>query len=203
MTTSVITNGNMITQYTTSMLTRARNISCHKSGLVKGENDSCFHPPIHFTNFTACISRFHTESENLLLLLHISHFNMSIIHPQQYLCPDTDKIVVAYQKGTRSWKTFPLYYLFTCTSCLYFKQYFNRPHAVKLLSWTAWPLKVGLMGWPETSVQNDQSQNSRDIETTVLYILHSIWYRTLTWIEHYIFFLNSSSERYGSPCNCA
>jgi hypothetical protein len=83
-----------------------------------------------------CISRFHTEFEDLLLLLHISHFNMSTAHSQQFLYPYTDKIALANQNGRTSRQQFPLHYLFTCTSCLYFK-HFIRPHAVKLLSWTA------------------------------------------------------------------
>lgn len=86
-----------------------------------------------FTNFTAHISRFHTEFEYLLLLLCISHFIISNVHSQPPLCSYTDKIPVPSQKGTRSRQKFPLYYLFTCTSCLYYKHHFIRPHALDCL----------------------------------------------------------------------
>jgi hypothetical protein len=70
--TSVITNGNMITQCSMSMMTRACNISCQKSCPFKEENYSFF-----FINFTAHISRMHTEFEDLLLLpcMSIQHLH--------------------------------------------------------------------------------------------------------------------------------
>jgi hypothetical protein len=96
----------------------------------------------------------HTEFEDPLLLLCISHFNISTLHSLPPLCPVTDKIAVPHQKGTRSRHKFPLYYLFTCTSCLYYQQHFIRPHAVQLLPWTAWLLHMDLIGCPKMLVWN-------------------------------------------------
>jgi hypothetical protein len=65
----------------------------------------------YFINFTAHISRLHTEFEDLLLFLCISHFNISTLHSPPPLCPVTDKIAVPHQKGTRSRHNVLLVYL--------------------------------------------------------------------------------------------
>ena len=126
MRTSVITNGDMITHYSLSMMTKHATAAAKSPVLLK-ENITHY-----FINFTAHISRLHTEFEDLLLFLCISHFNISTLHSPPPLCPVTDKIAVPHQKGTRSRHKYPLYYLFTCMSCLYCKQHFIRPHAVQL-----------------------------------------------------------------------
>jgi len=116
------------------------------------------------------------------------------------LCPLTDKIAVPHQNGTRSRYKFPIYYLFTCTSRLYDKQHFIRPHALQLLPWTASPLQMGLIGCPKMLVWNyhftlHYIPEQHRYQNYCPYILHRTLYSTLTWKQGYIYiFLNSSSE---------
>lgn len=195
MRTSVITNGNMITQYSMSMMTTACNISCQKYNPFKEENYSFFHK-FHCPYFQDAyriwrpvVTSLHQSFQHLLSPLTTT--SLSIYRQNRSS---------TRQRGTRSRHKFPLYYLFTCTSCLYYKWHFIKPHAVQLLPWTAWTLQMGLIGCPKMLVwkchlHSIKSRNSTDIKIIVQHSTFDIIQHTHLKTRLYIFSFNSSSGR--------
>lgn len=183
MRTSVITNGDTITQNSMSMMSRACNISCQKSCPFKRKYYSLFHK-FHCPYFQVAYRMWGPVVASL-------HQSSQHLHSPPPLCPLTDKIAIPHQNGTRSTHKFPLYYLFTCTLCLYDKQHFIRAHALQLLPWTASPLQMGMISFPKMLVWNYHFMlhyipEQHRYQNYCPYILHWTLYSTLTWKQGYI-----------------